>query len=589
MLDVAETEKLTGAELAILSNRIDGINRKMANTMLRTCRSGVLNRARDYSVCVITADCQLLSSAEALPIHTLWGPHEMARYMKEFHPDLKRGDAFLHNSPFHGNSHAADHALLVPVIDDDGIHRLTLVVKAHQADCGNSVPTTLHATARDLYEEGALLFPCVKIQSNYAFVDDIVRMCRMRIRVPEQFFGDLMASVGAARTGERAFLELGREIGWDRLEKYREQWFDYSETMMIKELKSMTSGSTKSISWHDHFPGTPEEGIRIVADITIDSENANIHVDLTECPDNMPCGLNLTEATTRTAAMIGIFNSLDSRVPPNAGSFRRIKLTLREGAVAGIPAFPCSTSVATTNVADHVSNAVQRGIAEISARNGMGDTGSAFSPTTTSVSGKDPRNGKPFVNMMFLGHTAGAGHSHGDAWMTMLHAGNGGLCQIDSIELSELYHPIQIAERRLLADTEGAGKHRGAPALRVEYGPIPGAELDVVYASDGVQHPAKGAQGGGSAAPAEQKLRDRNGTVHELPPVHRLILGNGQNIIGVAQGGGGFGDPKQRDPQRVVADVREGYVSVERAREVYGVALTDDIELDVAATSELRS
>lgn len=589
MLDPQKDDRLTGAELAILSNRIDGINRKMANTMLRTCRSGVLNRARDYSVCVITADCRLLSSAEALPIHTLWGPHEMSKYMKEFHPNLKRGDAFLHNSPFHGNSHAADHAILLPVIDDEGVHRLTLVVKAHQADCGNSVPTTLHATARDLYEEGALLFPCVKIQSDYTFIDDIVRMCRMRIRVPDQFFGDLMASVGAARIGERAFLALGKELGWDRLEKYTEQWFDYSEAMMIDELRRMTSGSARSISIHDHFPGTPEEGIRIVADVTVDSGEAMIDIDLSECPETLPCGLNLTEATTRTAAMIGIFNSIDPRVPTNAGSFRRIRLKLREDSVAGIPKFPHSTSVATTNVADHVSNAVQRAIAEISSTNGMGDTGYAFTPTTASVSGTDPRNGKPFVNMMFLGHTAGAGNCYGDAWMTMLHAGNGGLCQIDSVELSELYHPIEIQQRRLIPDTEGAGRHRGAPALRVEYGPIREARLDIVYASDGVQYPAQGAQGGGSATPAEQQLRHPDGKLEDLPPVHRLILVHGQNIIGLAQGGGGFGIPGEREPERVADDVREGYVSARRAREVYRVALRDDLTVDEVATGELRA
>jgi N-methylhydantoinase B len=512
----------------------------------------------------------------------------MAQYMKEYHPDLKRGDAFLHNSPFHGNGHAADHAVLVPVIDDDGIHRLTLVIKAHQADCGNSLPTTLHATARDLFEEGALLFPCVKLQSDYEFVDDVVRMCKLRIRLPDQFFGDLMASVGSARIGEREFLALGEEIGWDRLETYAEQWFDYSESMMVEEIRSMTPGTAKVVSFHDHFPGTPEEGIRIVAEVRIDSEEEMIHVDLTECPDNMPCGLNLTEATTRTAAMIGIFNSIDPRVPASAGSFRRINITLREGAIAGIPAYPYSTSVATTNVADHVSNSVQRAIAEISSNNGMGETGYAFTPATASVSGIDPRNGKPFVNMMFLGHTAGAGNCHGDAWMTMLHAGNGGLCQIDSTELSELYHPIEIDQRRLEVDTEGAGRHRGAPALRIEYGPIEGAQLDIVYASDGVQHPAKGAQGGGSPMPANQFLRHADGSLEDLPSVHRLILEPGQIIVGVAQGGGGFGDPKERAPQRVVEDVREGYISQERARSVYGVAVNQDFELDKEVTAQLR-
>ena len=91
------------------------------------------------------------------------GPDLMARGMKQLHPRLKRGDVFLHNSPYHGNSHPADHTMLVPVIDDDGVHRFTVVAKAHQADIGNSIPTTYHGTARDVYEEGALIFPAVQV------------------------------------------------------------------------------------------------------------------------------------------------------------------------------------------------------------------------------------------------------------------------------------------------------------------------------------------------------------------------------------------------------------------------------------------
>ena len=206
--------KLTGAQLAILNHRIEGINKKMSNTIMRTGRSGVLNRARDFSVCILTRDCQLLSSAEALPIHTLSGPDMMAQTMLGFHPNLKRGDAFIHNSPYHGNSHAADQGILVPVLDDEGRHRFTVVVKAHQADIGNSVPTTLHATARDVYEEGALIFPCVRIQENFRDIDDIIRICMMRIRVPEQWYGDLLATIGAARIGERELMTLAREVGW---------------------------------------------------------------------------------------------------------------------------------------------------------------------------------------------------------------------------------------------------------------------------------------------------------------------------------------------------------------------------------------
>jgi N-methylhydantoinase B len=100
-----------GVQLALMSNRLDGIVRKMANTLLRTGRSGVLNMARDFSCCIVTAGDELLAAAESLPIHVLSGPDLMAKAMKEVHPDFRRGDAFLHNSPYHGCSHPADHTM----------------------------------------------------------------------------------------------------------------------------------------------------------------------------------------------------------------------------------------------------------------------------------------------------------------------------------------------------------------------------------------------------------------------------------------------------------------------------------------------
>src|SRR5690606_20245118 len=143
------------------------------------------------------ADCELLAAAESLPIHVLAGPDMMARTMKEFHPKLRRGDAYLHNSPYHGCSHPADHTLLVPVIDDEGRHRFTVVAKAHQADIGNSEPTTYMGNARDVYHEGALIFPAVKVQDDYRDIAEIIRMCEMRIRVPEQWRGDYLGMMGA--------------------------------------------------------------------------------------------------------------------------------------------------------------------------------------------------------------------------------------------------------------------------------------------------------------------------------------------------------------------------------------------------------
>lgn len=578
---------LTGAQMAILNHRVEGINKKMANTIMRTGRSGVLNRARDFSVCILTRECQLLSSAEALPIHTLSGPDMMAHTMLEFHPTLRRGDAFIHNSPYHGNSHAADQGIIVPVLDDEGRHRFTVVVKAHQADIGNSVPTTLHAVARDVYEEGALIFPCVRIQQDYRDIDDIIRMCMMRIRVPEQWYGDLLATIGAARIGERELMTLAAEVGWDKLDEFAASWFDYSERRMVEAIREVKSGAATTYSVHDSFPGTPAEGIRITATVTIDTSKATIDVDYRNCPDCMPCGLNLTEATSRTAAMVGVFNSISPDVPKNAGSFRRIIIHLRENAIVGIPPHPVSCSVATTNIADHATNCVQMAIAEIADGAGMAEVGYAFTPTTGTISGVDPRNGKRYVNMVFFGHTGGAASGRNDRWLTLLHVGNGGLCNIDGAELSELYHPVVIRERRLVEDTEGAGRFTGAPSIRVEYGPV-GGPLDLVFASDGTDHPPQGVRGGLSGGSAAQRIRRRNGFVEDLDKVTQIVLEEGETAIGVTCGGGGYGDPRRRDVDKVRHDTAEGWISSKRAKDVYGVAIKADGTVDQAATRALR-
>ena len=110
---------------------------KMQNTLHRTARSGVINNGRDSSCCILTGDARLLCVGESLPIHVMVGTDAMARSMAEFHPDLRRGDAFLHNSPYHGCTHAADLSVLVPVVDDQGVHRFTVLAKAHQADIGD--------------------------------------------------------------------------------------------------------------------------------------------------------------------------------------------------------------------------------------------------------------------------------------------------------------------------------------------------------------------------------------------------------------------------------------------------------------------
>ncbi len=581
------TRKIDSVRLAILNNRLEGVARKMANTLLRTGRSGVLNMARDFSCCIITADDQLLATAESLPIHVLSGPDLMARSVRETHPDLKRGDAYLHNSPYHGCSHPADHTLIVPVIDDTGTHHFTVLAKAHQADCGNSQPTTYMGNARDVYEEGALIFPGVKIQDDYHNIDDIIRMCMMRIRVPEQWWGDYLAMLGAARIGEREILALAEEVGWDTLHDFTGQWFDYSESRMVHAIGKLPGGTTHWTSRHDPVPGTPADGIPVNVSVTVHPADARITVDLTDNMDALPCGLNLSEACARTAAMIGVFNSIDSTVPKNAGAFRRLDVKLRKNSVCGIPEHPTSCSVATTNVADRVANSVQAAIAEIGDGFGMAEAGAILPASIGVVSGWDPVRKERYVNQLFLAFTGGAAAPQTDAWLTLGHVGNAGLCYQDSVELDELRHPLHVVERRFLTDSEGAGRHKGGAGMLVEFGPTRG-EMEVAFVSDGTSNPAKGVRGGGEGGRAYQAIRDEGGTLTATANSDVVTLRTGETIVSHCCGGGGYGSPAQRDPGAVLHDVRQGWVSQERAHDVYRVAIDSDGNCDVDATRKLR-
>jgi N-methylhydantoinase B len=576
---------LNGSALALLTARMEGIARKMANTLHRTGRSGILTIARDFSCVVLTAKHELLATAESLPIHVLRGPDIMAKTMADNHPVLKRGDAFLHNSPYHGCTHPADHSILIPVIDDEGVHRFTVLAKAHQADCGNALPTTYMGAAKDVYAEGALIFPAVKIQDNYEHVMDIIRMCQFRIRVPEQWWGDYLATLGAARVGEREILALGKEIGWDKLEAYTQEWFDYSERRMIDVIRAMPKGRVTRKSTHDAFPATPSDGVTITATVEVKPDEAMIEVDMTDNPDSMENGLNLSEACALSAPMLAIFNSIDHTVPKNEGSFRRIKIHLRDGSIAGRPRHPTSCSAATTNIADRVANPVQAALAELADGLGLAETGALLPPSCGVVSGV--HHGKPFVNEVYLGCTGGAGAPMADGWLTILHAGNAGMCYQDSIEVDELRHPIFVHQRRLIPNSEGAGRFRGALGAYSEFAPVE-CDMTVAYISDGNVNPALGTRGGLAGGNSAQYRMHPDGSLEPLAACAEVVIAADERMVSISAGGGGYGAPHEREAYRVAHDVREGWVSRERAEAVYGVALHDDLTVDNEKTKELR-
>lgn len=575
--------------MSVLSNRMDGIVREMSNTLLRAAHSTVIAIARDFSCAIVTKDNRLLAAAEGLPIH-IFGADLMCQAMTRLHPDLAEGDAFIHNDPYLGGSHPADQTILVPVFID-GKHLFTTCVKAHQADIGNAIPTTYHVTARDVYEEGGVIFPCMKLQSKEKMNNDIVRLGMTRIRVPQQWYGDLLAAVGAARVGERRLKELCAKYGAATIKHFIEAWFDYSEQRAIKAIAALPTGTIESEGSLDPIPPAITDPLPIRVKVDINPVDAMITVDLRDNIDCLPCGINMSEACAISSAMIGVFNCLSADLPKNAGSFKRIRVHIREGSAVGKVKHPHSASVATTAIPNAVINLIQTAIAKLGYGFGLAVGGQASAAGTSVVSGTDFRyDDAPYVTQLMLLAGGGPASPVADGWANYVGAVVNGLTYRDSVELTELKVPLLVNYMRLRVDSGGAGYRRGGLALEVEHGPRQGS---MTVFGGGTETPAKGVHGGYDGSLSVTTHTKKEGSTTNLP-CSMVTICSGETVSSIEASSGGYGAPYRREPERVLNDVLNHAVTIEAARKIYQVVLEGRIEdesltIDEAATKELRN
>lgn len=607
------SERVDPYLMIILPRMFEAISREMSFTLMRSGRSGVLNTARDFSSAIVTGDGRLFMIEEGLPSH-VGTIHLSVEETLRLFDDLAPGDCIFNNCPYTGNDHHADITIMVPVFYDDEIV-FWAVNRAHQADIGAPIPTTYPFMATTIYEEG-IHFPCVRVQREYRDIKDIIRICTMKIRLPEQWYGDYLAQVGAARIGERRIIDLCERYGIDTLKGFTEEWLDYSEKLMIEEIKKMPKTIIENETTHDPpimFPNGPysipattpavANGIPLKVKIQIDPDEAYITVDFRDNIENQPFGFNLCHATTLTGAYTGIFNNLSPNLPHNGGTLRRIKVLIDEGKIIGIPRYPASTACSTTNIFDRTVIMVSSAFAKLGSPWGMAEGNPGMPISSAVVSGYDWRRpGHPgevnYVNQLIIaGGSAGGPGVHGhDGWVSYGIPGTGGVLYMDSIELDELRFPIIFKEFGIVTDSGGAGKYDGAPSGDLIFGPRKDQML-IAYLCDGVNFPAKGVRGGGPGhpmVPSKVKIF-KSGKIKEsaLPGMGIETLKRGEYIKSIIGGGGGYGDPLERDPELVRIRVRDEWVSPQKARETYGVVLknvenSDKIEVDYEASKKLR-
>jgi N-methylhydantoinase B len=576
--------------MVVLSRRFEIITRQMTNTLLRSARSVVINTARDFSCSIADHTGRVLCLGDGLPIHVA-SSGLIAETMTELFDDIRPGDCFLNNSPYHGNTHHADHTMSVPVFHE-GRHLFTTMARAHQADCGNSQPTTYMPFAKDIYEEGALNFPCVRVQRDYADLKDILRLARMRIRIPDLWYGDFLAAVGACRIGEREIAALCRKYGAETIEAFVEEWQDYGRQRMVEAIRQLPGGVWANETRLDPFIFVADQGIRVHLKMTVEPEEGFITLDFSESDDVVPGGLNMSRATVMAAGITGILNILDPTLPKNGGAFSRIKFIMRQGSVVGPAQHPTCASMATTTVADRVVNVVQSCFAQMGRDLGMAEGALGMPASSSVISGTDRRRqNAPYVNQLIIGGMGGPAVHGFDGYPAYGIPVAGGVVHSDSVEVDEQRFPILFEKNELIADSGGPGRWRGAPGVecRIRQRFDPGVWI---YPIDGHYNPAQGVAGGGPGRFQDVwKLRTADQTRVELPKLSQEILSPGEVLVSESGGGGGYGSPLDRDPERVRRDVLEGYVSAAQAKETYGViidTLPETLAVDLTATKQVR-
>jgi N-methylhydantoinase B len=567
--------------MSVLKSRMEAIVREMTLVVLKASRSAVIKNGRDFSCALLTYDCKLVSTEDALPIHVM--SMEMAiKPILTMFDEIRPGDMFLNNCPFTGATHHADMIIAAPIFFE-GQPLFWAVALSHHADVGAPIPSTYLPYAKTIYEEG-VHFPCVRVVENGIEREDILRIGMYKIRAPDMWLGDLRAQMGSCRTGERRLHELLDRYGKQAVLDFVEEWFEYGTRRMVAEIRKLPAGTYTYETRHDPVPGVADEGIPVRVTLTVDPEEGMVTVDVRDNPDNVPGGLNLSENTCTSGCRMGVFNNLPADLPHNHGSVSRIRILMRAGSVVGKPRYPVGTSVATTNVNDRLITAGNCVFSRMGEPHGQAEGGPHLPIGIGVISGADPfKNGKVYVNQVFIGYAGAGARSGFDGWLTYCGPANGGMISLDSVEVDESMYPIVIERRGVEADSQGFGEFEGAPGVGGAFYPLE-HEMTVIYAADATEFPARGVLGGTDARPVISRKQLADGTIVDLPSFHEAKCQDGEKMLFVASGGGGYGDPRRRARSRVADVVSRGWLSPEKALEVYGVALVRD-----AATGDYRA
>ena len=562
--------------IEVIRNYLLSAAREMNRNLIRTAYSTIIYEVKDFGVGIYDNQCRLLAEAPGLAIFTRGNDYALKQIVQYLgHENIHPEDIILLNYPYMSAAHTLDVTAAAPIFHDDKLVGFS-AVKQHWKDLGQKDPGYCTDTT-DVYQEG-LLIPCLKIHKRGVLNQDLVELIRFNSRMPENTLGDMNAKISSCITGRKRVEELIDKFGQETYGLAVENILDHGERIARVQLADLPKGTWSAEDWVDDDGIDRDTLVKIKVTVTI--SDTEMIVDFTgsdpqtKGPINVPIGM-----TMGTAALV--FKAVTTPdTAANDGNFRPLKVIAPPGCVMhAIEPAPTFTMWPALLAVDIILKALSKaGVDLVPACSG----GDIFS---ISGLGVHPDTGKLWHEGSNEGVGFGA-HAEGDGENSIMHPSEPG-CRNNPIEIMEIKAPMMIEFYELRQDSGGSGKNRGG--LGAKRGVRYLVESTAFNMAKKTKTKPWGMAGGGDG---------ENGHAIYWPETSKeLTIGMnyqkveaGDRVINFSGGGGGWGNPLLRDPQSVLDDVRNEYISLAGAKRDYGVVIdVQTMSVDLELTEQHRN
>jgi N-methylhydantoinase B len=564
----------------LFKNTLFSIADEMALTIFRTAYSGVLKDVMDYSTAFCDAGGLTVAQGLTLPAHLCSIPDALAATIRRFEGRMKAGDVYCLNDPFEGGMHLPDVFILKPIFA--GSERVAFAATVcHQTDMGGRVAGSNASDSTECYQEG-LRIPPVKMYDAGEPNETLFRLIEKNVRMPERVFGDMRSQLAACHIAEKQFLHLCERHGRDSVRRWMRELIDYTERLTRAAIHALPDGEWSFEDWIDD--DGVDYGKPIPLRVAIRKSGDEMIVDWTGSSPQVKGAINNTLSFTRAATFTCVRSILPPDIPNNEGFYRPITVIAPPATIANcvLPAATAARGLTGFRMVDCCFGALARMLPDrVFAASEGGNTG-------ISIGGYDADR-RPFIYVDFLCSAWG-----GRPWADGLDGNANMMANLSSqpIEVCEVEQPLEILCCEFVPDVGGPGKFRGGMSLRRDYRLL---EEEAVLQVRADRHDFRpyGLYGGSPGRPSLNMINpDTERRV--VPAKVTMTLRRGDVYRHEQPGAGGWGDPLERDPARVLRDVRNELVSAESARDDYGVVLVPEgrdlrLAVDEAATVARRT